>query len=435
MKMRQRFTLLFALLALLLLPNFSALTQEDKLSVIASHSILADVVHNVAGDRIELATLIPIGADPHGFTPSPSDLTTVAEADLVFINGAGFEESLLDAIENAGESVNIVTVSACVEIRPFGAATHEDAEHAQEVEQAANEHANEDDHEDDHDGDDGEHADDHDDESGHDDDHADDDDRESDGHDEDADHDEESGHDDDHADEHAEMDGATDCDDHDAEFNALVGEEEDGHAHFATLGRLQDIDCGIAHGQDDTHAHGEGACDPHVWLDPHNVIYWALMIRDALSAADRASAASYVANADAYAHELVALESDFILPALDALPEEKRVLVTSHESMGYFATTFGFEIVTTVVPGMATMVEPSARDIAALIDRVSAEGVPAMFGDTQTSEAIMRTIASAVGIEIFGLYSDTLTDSSGPASTYLDYMRYNVTTIVSALQG
>ncbi len=424
MKMRQRFTLLFALLALLLLPNFSALTQEDKLSVIASHSILADVVHNIAGDRIELATLIPIGADPHGFTPSPSDLTTVAEADLVFVNGAGFEESLLDAIENAGESVNIVTVSACVEIRPFGAATHDDAEHAHEVEQAANEHANEDDHEDDHDGDDGEHADDHDDESGHDDDHA-----------EDADHDDESDHDDDHADEHAEMDGATDCDDHDAEFNALVGEEEDGHAHFATLGRLQDIDCGIAHGQDDAHAHGEGACDPHVWLDPHNVIYWVLMIRDALSAADTASAASYAANAEAYAQELVALESDFILPALEALPEERRVLVTSHESMGYFATTFGFEIVTTVVPGMATMVEPSARDIAALIDRVSAEGVPAMFGDTQTSEAIMRTVASAVGIEIFGIESDTLTDSSGPASTYLDYMRYNVTTIVSALQG
>ncbi|MCE2473835.1 MAG: zinc ABC transporter substrate-binding protein, partial [Anaerolineae bacterium] len=354
-----------------------------------------------------------------------SDLTSVAEADLVFVNGAGYEESLLAAIENAGETVNIVTVSACVEIRPFGAAMHDDEEHAHEEE-----HDDADDHDDDHDAD----EDDQDDESGHDDDHADDDD-----HDDDDNHDDDhdGAHDDDedHADEHGEMDGAIDCDGHDAEFNALVDEEEDGHAHFATLGRLQDIDCSIAHGQDDGHAHGEGACDPHIWLDPHNVIYWVLMIRDALSAADPDNAASYAANAEAYALELIALESDFILPALEALPAEKRVLVTSHESMGYFATTFGFEIVTTVVPGMSTMVEPSARDIAALIDRVSAEGVPAIFGDTQTSEAIMRTIASAVGIEIFGLYSDTLTESDGPASTYLDYMRYNMTTIVSALQG
>ena len=131
---------------------------------------------------------------------------------------------------------------------------------------------------------------------------------------------------------------------------------------------------------------------------------------------------------------MVALEADFILPTLEALPADQRVLVTSHESLGYFATTFGFEILTTVVPGMSTAVEPSARDIAALIDRVSAEGVPAVFGDTQTSEAIMRTIADAVGIEIFGIYSDTLTDSNGPASTYLDYMRYNVSIIVGALQ-
>jgi ABC-type Zn uptake system ZnuABC Zn-binding protein ZnuA len=170
-------------------------------------------------------------------------------------------------------------------------------------------------------------------------------------------------------------------------------------------------------------------------MDPHNVIYWVLMIRDALSAADPDHAASYAANAEAYAQELVALESDFIMPALEAVPAENRVLVTSHESLGYFATTFGFEIITTVVPGSATMVEPSARDIAALIDRINAEGVPAMFSDTQVSDAIVRTIASAVGIEIFGLYSDTLTGSDGPASTYLDYMRYNVTTIVDALKG
>ena len=92
--MRHRITLLFCLLAALLLPNFSAITQEDKLQVVASYSILADVVHNIAGDRIELATLIPVGADPHTFQPSPRELTVLTEADLIFVNGAGIEEAL-----------------------------------------------------------------------------------------------------------------------------------------------------------------------------------------------------------------------------------------------------------------------------------------------------------------------------------------------------
>ena len=62
-----------------------------------------------------------------------------------------------------------------------------------------------------------------------------------------------------------------------------LAKKRDGHAHFETLGREQDIDCGVGHGHDDGgHGHGAGDSDPHVWMDPHNVIYWVLMIRDAL---------------------------------------------------------------------------------------------------------------------------------------------------------
>ena len=353
------------------------------MEVVASHSILADVARIVAGDKAAVRSLIPVGADPHAFIPSPSDLIAVASADLVFINGAGYEEELLEAIESAGEMVNIVVASACIEVRPFGTAMH---------------------HEDDH-------ADEHQDEPADD-------------------------HDDDLADEHDdEMGMAKDCDAHDAEFAAIVGEEEGGHAHFTTLGRAEDIDCGAGRGQDDAHVHGEGACDPHLWMDPHNVIYWVLKIRDTLSAQDQDNAATYAANAAVYAQELVALESDFILPALEDLPAEKRVLVTSHESLGYLATTFGFELITTVVPGMSTMVEPSARDVAALIDKVRDEGVPAIFDDSFSPAKIMSTIAAETGTALVGLYSDSLSDDMGPAATYLDYMRYNVTTIVSALKG
>ncbi len=420
--MRYRRVIIPILTALFFLSMLSPIAQQDRLQVVASHSILADIVGNAAADHADVTTLIPAGADPHTFVPSPGDLTRIAEADLVFINGAGFEENLLNAIESAGETVEIVNASACIEVRPFGAAMHSDDDHAQEDEA-----------QDEHDIDDGDdHADDHD-EDDHVDEHDDDDDQHADDHDNQDDHADE--HADDHADDHDEMGGEPDCDDHDAEFAALVGEEEDGHARFTTLGRAQDIDCGLEHGHEDaSQAHGEGACDPHVWLDPHNVIYWVLKVRDTLSAADPDNAANYSANAADLAQELVALEAEFILPKLEELPEERRVLITSHESLGYLATTFGFEIITTIVPGLSTMVEPSARDIAGLIDRIRDEGVPAMFSDTQASDSIMRTIAGEAGVKLIGLYSDTMSDSNGPASTYLDYMRYNVTTIVDALK-
>ncbi len=448
--MRRKIVRLIAILVAALAMSISTGAQATMLSVLASHSILTDVARNVAGDRAEVRSLIPVGADPHAFIPSPSDLTDVAGADLVFLVGAGYEESLLDAIESAGEMANIVVASACIQVRPFGAAMHHEDDHADEHEdEHTDEHdddhtdAHDDDHDDDHaDEHDDDHADEHDDDHAdeHDDDHADEhDDEHADERDDDhaGDHDDDDHadeHDDDHADD---MNGASDCDAHDAEFAAIVGEEEGEHAHFMTLGRVEDIDCGGGHGHDDEddHAHGEGACDPHLWMDPHNVIYWVLKIRDTLSTQDPDNAATYAANAEAYSQELVALESDFILPALEDLPAEKRVLVTSHESMGYLATTFGFELITTVVPGMSTMVEPSARDVASLIDMVRDEGVRAIFGDAFAPQAIMSTIAAETGAELVSLYSDTLSDTGGPAATYLDYMRYNVATIVEALKG
>ncbi len=431
--MSWKFRLLLVLAFGLLLPGSASFANGGQLQVVAIHGILADVARNVAGDQAEVSSLIPIGADPHAFNPTPSDLTAVAQADLVIINGAGYEEALLDAIESAGEGGNLVNASSCVEIRPFGAGAHadvhDDDDHADEHE--------DDDHADEHDDDD--RADEHDDDDRAD--EHDDDDAHADEHDDDDDHADEHDDDDDHADEHDdddhadEMAGEIDCHEYDAEFAAIVGEEEDGHAHFMTLGRGKDVDCLGAHEHGAGHEDDEGACDPHLWMDPHNVIYWALLIRDTLSAMDQDSADAYAANAAAYAQALVALEADFIIPALDELSEEKRVLITSHESLGYFATTFGFEIISTVVPGMSTMAEPSARDVAAMVDLVRDEGVPAIFSDAHLSDVLVMTIATETGATVFGLYSDALSDSAGPAGTYLDYMRYNVSTIVEALKG
>ena len=179
---------------------------------------------------------------------------------------------------------------------------------------------------------------------------------------------------------------------------------------------------------------GTAPATPHVWLDPHNVIFWTLQIRDTLSALDSHNAQHFADNAAAYIQELVAIETDFILPLLEELPHEKRVLITSHDSFGYLAVTFSFEIIGTVIPGGTTTEESSARDLAALIDLIRAEGVPAIFGELVVSASAMQAVADETGAQLVVLNADTLSPE-GEASTYLGYMRSEFSSIVNALKG
>ena len=100
--MSARLGLFIVLVSGLMLLNGASFANGGQLHVVATHGILADVARNVAGEHAEVSSLVPVGADQHGFIPTPSDLTTVAEADLVLINGAGWEEALLDAVEKRG---------------------------------------------------------------------------------------------------------------------------------------------------------------------------------------------------------------------------------------------------------------------------------------------------------------------------------------------
>ena len=84
---------------------------------------------------------------------------------------------------------------------------------------------------------------------------------------------------------------------------------------------------------------------------------------------------------------------------------------------------------------MSTEVEPSARDVAAVVDVVRDEGVPAIFSDIHLSDVIVNAISRETGVAVVGLYSDSLGAGAGPAGTYIEYMRYNVNAIVEALQG
>jgi ABC-type Zn uptake system ZnuABC Zn-binding protein ZnuA len=122
--------LAFLLLAGCGQPEGPAPESDRKLQVMATTTLVADVVKNIGGDRIEVETLLPVGTDPHSFTPTPRDLARLAEAEVIFVSGAGLEEFLLPLIESANPQARLVDVSAGIELMapPAG-----DAEHADEA--------------------------------------------------------------------------------------------------------------------------------------------------------------------------------------------------------------------------------------------------------------------------------------------------------------
>ena len=193
------------------------------------------------------------------------------------------------------------------------------------------------------------------------------------------------------------------------------GHEEAGHAD---------------HGDD---GHGHGARDPHFWFDPMRVEQAINSIAAQLSTADPAGQTYYRDNAAAYARELRDLDA-WIQQQVATLPEERRLLVTSHDSFQYFAQRYGFEVVGAVMPVTADA-EPTAQELTELIEVIEHEGVPAVFAEKSHSDRLARRITEETGATLIGgLYTGSLGEPGGEAGAYLDFMRYNVKTIVEALR-
>ncbi|MBI3360700.1 MAG: metal ABC transporter substrate-binding protein [Chloroflexi bacterium] len=179
---------------------------------------------------------------------------------------------------------------------------------------------------------------------------------------------------------------------------------------------------------------GAQAADPHVWHAVANAIQMIGNIRDALGKADPAHAQTYQANAEAYVAQLQELDA-WVFAEVNALPEGRRKLVTTHDTFGYFAQRYGFKIVGTVLPASTEGASPSAQQVAALVEAVKAQGVPAVFAENVSSNAILQQVANEAGVKIVGsLYTDALGPPGSDGETYLKMMRRNVTTIVAALR-
>ena len=186
------------------------------------------------------------------------------------------------------------------------------------------------------------------------------------------------------------------------------------------------------HGHDD-HGHDHGPLDPHFWFDPIRVKLAVNEMAYQLAAQDPGNASVYAANAASYGEQLDELHA-WIQEQVAMVPPERRLLVTSHDSLSYLAALYGFEVVGLVIPSLAPDVEPSAEHLAELIDVVRDNNLPAVFGETTVSDKLAQAVARETGAELVQLYSGSLGEPGSGADTYLGMVRANVERIVEALK-
>ena len=189
---------------------------------------------------------------------------------------------------------------------------------------------------------------------------------------------------------------------------------------------------GLTPNPDPTGEHPDG--DPHMWMNPLNVVHYVENIRDALSKADPAGKEPYTANAAAYIAKLKDLDG-WVKGEVAQLPAERRLLVTNHDALSYFSEAYGFKVVGAVIPSVTNEASPSAQQMAALIDTIKSSGAPAIFLDISENQNLAQQIASESGAKVVtNLYVETLSAPDGLAPTYIEMIKHDVTIIVDALK-
>ncbi|WP_426345483.1 metal ABC transporter substrate-binding protein [Alcaligenes sp. HNGD-HTN06] len=339
MKMRDihsgRAVLALGLLAL------SLSVQAEPLRVVSSFSILNDMVKEIGGDKVIASTIVPANGDAHAFEPRPSDAKSLANAQLLVINGLEFETWLPRLQQAAGYQGPQVVATAGITPLAF--------------------------------------------EGGHDD-HAD--------HDHDHDHDR---------------------------------AKEPAHAHEAGHAPQGEKEPGT---HDDSHQHGSQ--DPHAWQSLALAQIYVRNISQGLEQADPANADYYQRRAKDYAQRIQELD-DSIKARLEAVPVDKRKVITSHDAFSYMGKAYDIRFIPLV--GVSSQAEPSARDIAQIVQQARREQIQAIFVENTVSAKLVEQVARETGAKVGGtLYSDALGEPGSGVDTYLGMMRSNTDQLVKALQ-
>lgn len=178
----------------------------------------------------------------------------------------------------------------------------------------------------------------------------------------------------------------------------------------------------------------DGHPNPHLWTSPILALKYAELVRDELSRRDPDNADYFARNYAEFERRALDLD-ERIARAADSIPPENRKLLTYHDSFPFFGPRYGFEIIGAAQPSDFT--EPSAREVARLIDQARETGVPAIFGSQAFPSPVMSQIARESGARfVDSLRDDDLPGSHGdPDHTYFGLMLSNVRAIVPALGG
>lgn len=177
----------------------------------------------------------------------------------------------------------------------------------------------------------------------------------------------------------------------------------------------------------------EGEIDPHAWNSLLNGIVYVNNIAAVLSAKMPAHADAIEQNRAAYVEQLRALDAS-TKETLATLPLEKRTVVTAHDAFGYLAHAYDMTFLAPI--GVDTEAEPSAKELAILIEQLKSDGAAALFVENITSPALVQQIADETGLSIGGrLFSDALSERGGPATSYLAMFEHNLNTLLTALDG
>lgn len=293
----------FKLIGIVLFTVFpaGAWANTGQIKVVATFSILGDVVKNVGGDKINLTVMVGPDGDAHTFEPTPKESILLAKADVIFENGLFFEHWMDDFYAASGSRAKRVVVTQGIETISLA------------TQKPADVNANPDD------------------------------------------------------------------------------------------------------------------VDPHVWQDANNVMVIVQRVRDGLVSVDPDNKAEYEQNARQYLEELNDLNR-WISETLKNIPAEKRKLVTSHDSLGYFAKGYGFQFIGAAIPSATTEAEdPSAAETARLLDVIKSSGVKALFSENIHNAKLIKAISVDTGVVMApALYTDALGAAGSEGETYIKMMRHNV---------
>ncbi len=178
-----------------------------------------------------------------------------------------------------------------------------------------------------------------------------------------------------------------------------------------------------------------GNPNPHLWMNPLLAMRYAAIMRDALVEQDPSNAGYYATNYEALSARLKALDQA-ICNAIASVPQKNRKLLTYHDSFAYFAPRYGMTVIGAIQP--ADFAEPSAREVARLIEQIKQEGVPAIFGSEVFPSKVLDQIGREAGVKYVGtLADDALPNQLGDRRyhSYLQLLVNDVTTMTEALGG